>query len=131
MEPSSSTAAAPSTGPADAGDSSAPPVSKRQQKREAKRESTQEYWAAKKQHKRDAKKEARRAEAEAKQAEWDALTEEEQQERREATARERAEPLPGPVSSLMLETGWLAGGFLAEIRNWLAACRRQFLRQRT
>ena len=91
MEPSSSTAAAPSTGPADAGDSSAPPVSKRQQKREAKRESTQEYWAAKKQHKRDSKKEARRAEAEAKQAEWDALTEEEQQARREATARERAE----------------------------------------
>lgn len=63
----------------------------RREKREARREGAQDYWAAKKLHKRGAKKEARRAEAEAKQAEWDALTEDEQQARREVAARERAE----------------------------------------
>lgn len=89
--PSAAPANAEVLGGPEAGESTSPPISKRQQKREARRESTQEYWAAKKQHRRDAKKEARRAEAEAKQAEWDALTEDEQQARREAAARERAE----------------------------------------
>jgi len=45
-----------------------------------------------------------------------------------ATASELSPSLPGPVSSLMLETGWLAGRFLTEIRNWLAGCTGQFLR---
>ena len=67
-----------------------PTLSKKQLKKQARRQHTEEGWVVKKKHQKEVRKEAKRAVRDSKQAAWEAMTEEDREDVRKEAVLERS-----------------------------------------
>ena len=67
-----------------------PTLSKKQLKKQARRQHTEEAWVVKKKHQKEVRKEAKRTVRDSKQAAWEAMTEEDREDVRKEAVLERS-----------------------------------------